>query len=103
MEQFLSKYAECVIGTLSGFDRLVLRGTLRMAAHRGRMTSYLYAARMLFKDFAADAEVMTDRLKQASEALARRTGRPIHYVESSHIDKGAKARETARTNGIEQR
>jgi hypothetical protein len=32
--QFRSKHAGAVIGTLSGFDRLVLRGTLRMLAHR---------------------------------------------------------------------
>lgn len=102
MEQFLSKHAESVIGTLTGFDRLVFRGTLRMLAHRGGMASYLYAVRVLFKDFAAHAEGMTARLRQASEALARRTGRPIRYLESSHIDKEAKAREIARADGIEQ-
>jgi len=77
VKQFLSKYAECVIGTLSGFDRLVFRGTLRMLAHRRRIASYLNAVRVLFKDFAVHPEAMTHRLRQASEALARGTGRPI--------------------------
>jgi hypothetical protein len=87
---------------LTGFDRLVFRGTLRMLAHRGGMASYLYAVRVLFKDFAAHAEAMTHRLRQASEALARRTNRPVRYLESSRTDKEAKAREIARADGIAQ-
>ena len=47
MEQFLSRHAGNVIGTLSGFDRLVFRGTLQMLAHRGGMMSYLWAVRVL--------------------------------------------------------
>jgi hypothetical protein len=56
VEQFLSRHAGNVIATLSGFDRLVFRGTLRMLAHRGGMMSYLWAVRVLLKDFAAHAE-----------------------------------------------
>jgi hypothetical protein len=41
MEPFLSKHAHAVIGTLSGFDRLVFRGTLRFLAHCAGMSSYL--------------------------------------------------------------
>ena len=102
MEQFVSKHTGSVIGTLSGFDRLVFRGTLRMLAHRGGMMSYLYAVRVLLKDFAAHAEALTHRLREASEALARRTGRPIRYLTSSAISKEAVAREIANSDGIEQ-
>ena len=35
MEQFAAKHAEYVTGTLSGFDRLVFRGTLHLLAHCG--------------------------------------------------------------------
>jgi hypothetical protein len=102
VEQFLSKHAASVIGTLTGFDRLVFRGTLRMLAHRGGMAAYLYAVRVLLKDFGAHAEAMTHRLREASEALAHRLGRPIQYLPSSGIDKEARAREIARDHGIEQ-
>jgi hypothetical protein len=34
VERFLVKYADAVIGSLSGFDRLVFRGTLRTLCHR---------------------------------------------------------------------
>ena len=102
MERFLSKHAEDVTGTLSGFDRLVFRGTLRMLAHRGGMLHYLHAVRVLLKDFAGHAEALTRRLKDASEDMAKRTLRPIIYLPSSAISKEDKAREIARADGIEQ-
>lgn len=83
MDQFLSKHAAAVIGTLSGFDRLVFRGTLRQLAYRAGMMSYLWTVQVLLKDFARHAETLTRRLKEASEALADRTGRPIRYLSSS--------------------
>jgi hypothetical protein len=102
VDHFLSKHADAVIGTLSGFDRLVFRGTLRMLAHRGGMMSYLSAVGVLLKDFAGHAEAMTGRLREASEALARQTGRPICYLQSSAMNKEDIARSIARADGIEQ-
>ena len=100
MEQFLSKHAGAVIGVLSGFDRLVFRGTLRMLAHRAGMMAYLWAARVLLKDFAGHAEALTWQLKEASEELARRTNRPIRYLPSSASSKEDIARKIARADGI---
>ena len=59
MEQFLSKHADAVIGTLSGFGRLVFRGTLRRRAHRSGLMAYLCKFRVLTKDFANYAEALT--------------------------------------------
>jgi hypothetical protein len=102
VEQFLAKHANHVTGTLSGFDRLVFRGTLRMLTHRGGMMHYLHAVRILLKDFAGHAEALTRRLRDASEDLAKRMFRPITYLPSSAINKEAKARDIARADGIEQ-
>ena len=102
MEQFLSKHADAVIGTLSGFDRLVFRGTLRMLAHRSGMRGYLWAVQVLLKDFASHAQALTRQLREASEALARRTARPIHYLASSAASKEDIARKIARADGIER-
>jgi hypothetical protein len=102
VEQFLSKHADAVIGTLSGFDRLVFRGTLRMLAHRSGMMGYLWAVQVLLKDFASHAEALTRQLRDASEALAKRTARPIRYQASGATNKEQIAREIARADGIEQ-
>jgi hypothetical protein len=101
VEEFLSKHAEDVIGTLSGFDRLVFRGTLRLLAHCTGMMRYLWAVQVLLKDFAAHAEGLTRRLREASEAQARRTGRPIRCLASSATDKEQVARAIAVADEIE--
>jgi hypothetical protein len=100
VEPFISKHADDVMGTLSGFDRLVLRGTLRMLAHRGGMMTYLWAVRVLLKDFAHHAQALTKQLREASEEAARRSGRPVRYLPSSVTNKEQTAREIAEADGI---
>jgi hypothetical protein len=102
VERFVSRHAGAVIGTLCGFDRLVLRGTLRRLAQRGGMMAYLWAARVLLKDFAAHATALSGQLKAASEELAERSGRPLRYLASSALSKEAVAREIAVQDGVEQ-
>ena len=102
MENFLIKHAADVIGVLSGFDRLVFRGTLRFLAHHLGMMRYLWAERVLLKDFARHAEAVTQQLREASEAHARDTGRPIHFMPSSASSKEDRARAIARQDGIEE-
>lgn len=57
MKSFIQKYEKDVMGSLSGFDRLVFRGTLRRLSFREGMASYLWsvyqsewATDILFKD-----------------------------------------------------
>jgi hypothetical protein len=102
VEQFLAKHANAVIGVLSGFDRLVFRGTLRMLAQRAGMMVYLRAMQVLLKDFADHAQACTVQLRSASEELARSSGRPIEYVSSSAISKEDLARKIAQADGIRQ-
>ena len=66
------------------------------------MMVYLWAVQVLLKDFAAHAEALTRRLRDAPESLARQTGRPIRYLRPGAINKETIAREIARTDGIEQ-
>ncbi len=80
METFVSRHEDAVMGTLSGFDRLVLRGTLRLLAHRAGMMSYLWAVQVLLKDFGGHAEELSRRVKEASQALAGRTGCSVGSV-----------------------
>ncbi|MGO9634740.1 MAG: hypothetical protein ACLPX1_12705 [Steroidobacteraceae bacterium] len=102
MEAFLNKHAGDVTGVLSGFDRLVFRGTLRYLAHHLGMMTYLRAVRVLLKDFASHAAAATQQLRAASEGQAQAAGRPIVYVRSSAISKEDLARRIARRDGIER-
>ena len=44
MRQFLQHHGEQILGVLSGFDRLRLRGTLRMFASEGGVVGWLQQA-----------------------------------------------------------
>ena len=44
MEQFIARYQEQISGVLSGFDRVVFRGTLRWIAHVGGLTRRSFVA-----------------------------------------------------------
>ena len=102
METFIAKHADKITGTLSGFDRLVFRGTLRMLAHCAGMMTYLHQVGVLLKEFGAHAEALTRQLREASEALAKQTGRPIHYLASAQSNKEAIARRIAVEDGISE-
>ena len=76
MHEFVAKHQEQIAGTLSGFDPLVCRGTLRSIAHAGGMKQYLRANRILLKDFGAHVERVSREMKEASLAQAASLGRP---------------------------
>ena len=87
-------------GTLSGFDRLVFRGTLRSIAHDEGMKRYLWANQVLLKDFGSHVERVSRRLKEASLAEAEALGRPVKYLTSSQVSKEEIARGIAAQEGI---
>ena len=102
MQQFVAKHAEDVIGTLSGFDRLVFRGTLRTLCYRSGLMTYLGVVRVLLMNFAEHALTLTEQLKDASLALARQIGRPVQYLTSAASNKEDVARRIAARDHIEQ-
>ena len=55
-------------GVLSGFDRLVLRGTLRSIAYAGGMSQYLSSKHVLLKQFGSHVEQVSQHLKTTSLA-----------------------------------
>jgi len=87
---------------LSGWDRVVLRGTLRMLAFAGGMAAYLSRVGVLLKNFGDHAQAMTDRLIQGSLRRAEAEGRPIRYLASSRIRKDDYARDIAQNDGISE-
>ena len=64
MKTFLQKHAASVTGILSGFDRLVFRGSLREISYVDGMRRYLSQAGVLLKAFGAHAEAVTERIKR---------------------------------------
>jgi len=100
VQTFLQKHRDDVTGSLSGFDRLVLRGTLRFLAYVDGMKAFLWAAQVLLKDFALYVAKVTRQIKDASLALAQKAGRPIEYLPSADTSKEDLARRIAQRDRI---
>jgi hypothetical protein len=64
MHQFIAEHQEQIVGVLSGFDRVVFRGTLRPIAYAEGMRRYLRATHVLLKDFGRHVEEVSNRLKR---------------------------------------
>lgn len=102
MKSFIQRHASNVIGVLSGFDRVRLRGTLRWLANRDGMLSYLYAAKVLLKEFKDYAIGVTERIRAASHRIAEEAGRPLMYLNSTSINKEETARKIAQRDGVKE-
>lgn len=102
MSHFIQKYEEKITGTLSGWDRLVFRGTLRLLCFVDGMMGYLARVGVLLKDFGEHAQAMTERLIAASLAAAEEGSRPVKYLESAETRKEDVARDIAEEDGIEE-
>ena len=101
MDQFTAKYCEQIQGVLSGFDRLVLRGSPRRLSYAQGMEEYLWQNRILFKDYAAHVKRVSERIKKASLEPFRRQGLAVEFIRSMEIDKEAVARGIAESRGIQ--
>ncbi len=102
MNQFIVKYADQIQGVISGFDRLVFRGTLRQIVYDAGMKSYLWQNQVLLKDFGKHVEQTSQQLKAASLQAAQEAGRPVQYLPSSQVSKEEIARGIAAKDKVSQ-
>jgi hypothetical protein len=100
MKAFLHRFADVVRGVLSGFDRLMFRGSLRNLSYPDGLRHYLWRTRVLHKEFASHSQEVSARLEEASLEQARRMGRPIQYLDSSKISPEEEAKTIAARDGI---
>ena len=100
--KFIANHQDQISGVLSGFDRLVFRGTLRPIAHAAGMRQYLSRNEVLLKQFGAYVEQVSQCLKTASLAEAVSAGRPVRYLTSAKASKEDIARGIAAEDGIRQ-
>jgi len=64
------------------------------------MMSYLCTNQVLLTNLGDHVQKVTDRLKEASLVEAKACGRPIQYLNSSHIDKETIARKILAHDGV---
>jgi hypothetical protein len=102
MKRFLKRHSGRITGTLSGFDRVLFRGTLRSIAHVNGLKVFLYSHHVLFKDFGAYAESLSLRIVEQAKLTASKLGRPYQYLQSSRDSKEELALQIMERDHIKQ-
>jgi len=100
MKRFLQRHVGRITGTLSGFDRVLFRGTLRSIAHVSGLEVFLYSQHVLFKDFGAYAEGLSQRIIEHAKHTTSKLGRPYQYLQSSKASKEELAMAIREQDGI---
>jgi len=102
VNEFVLRHGSKIVGVLSGFDRLVFRGTLRSISYVVALEKFLSAHHILYKDFAAFVQNCTTQIERHAQAVARRAGRPYQYIAKPSLSKEDLARQLAREQGVEK-
>jgi hypothetical protein len=103
MQEFIAKFGHLLSGVLKGWDRLVIRGELRVLyADEGGMKQFLKSNGVLLKNFRDYVNQISKRLKAASLAVAEDSNRPVVYLRSPKASKEEIARQIQQRDGIEE-
>ena len=97
---FVRQLGQRVRGVLSGFDRLLFRGTLRCVIDPRGLNGSLYRAKVARADDGKPVEDVSRRLKDASLAEARKAGGQIRSLESIQERKKDIALDIAEHDGV---
>jgi hypothetical protein len=99
MQQFIDKFEKDIQGVLSGFDRVVFRGTLPRLSYPGGMKLYLIQNKILCKHYEDHVKAVSQKVKKASLAPFQQQGLPVKHV-YARDDKEQIARAVASERGI---
>jgi len=102
MKHFLARFESLVSGVLSGFDRLVFRGSLLPLMRPRGMHGFLGRTGIRLLDFGSFADKTSERVKAVALAAARDAGRPVQYLPSSRGSKEEIARALLRDHPIDE-
>ena len=102
MKQFIAKFESQIQGTLSGFDRVVFRGSLRRLTHGEGMKMYLIRNGLLCKQFGDHVKKVSAELKEASLAPLLQQKLPVEYMRDSHRPTRTRSRAHAAKLAIRQ-
>jgi len=102
VETFVARYRPSITAVLSGFDRLVFRGTLLPLVMERGMHTFLSRARIRLLDFKTYVSATSERVKEASLRAAVEQNRPVRYLESASTDKEALAHQLLAEHPVKQ-
>ena len=102
MERFLTRHQDRIVGTITGFDRMLFRGTLRCLSHPRGMWVFLSSRHVLLKDYGLFVQLLSHEISEHGKAYAAELGRPYQYLPSSSLSKEQLARQIMEQDQIKQ-
>lgn len=102
MERFMSRHEGRIKGIISGFDRLLFRGTIPSISFREGLERWLWSQGVPLKGFAPFVEKVSKRLKENAESIAKEAGRPFEYLYSPQVSKEKIARKIMEKDHIKE-
>jgi hypothetical protein len=93
MKRFLRRHKDRIVGTITGFDRVLFRGTLRSINYCSGFEIFLSSQRVLLKNFSPFARQLAQEISEHAQAFAAERGRPYKYLNSPSLAKEQLARE----------
>lgn len=101
LDKFIARYRPAVTAVLSGFDRLVFRGTLLPLVMERGMHTLLSRAGVRLLDFKRYALATSQRVIDAALHEAVQGHRPVRYLQSAKTDKEFLAHELLKEYPLE--
>ncbi len=102
MRELIARFGDAVKGVLTGFDRIVFKGTILPLAHEDGAMSFLRWRGVLNRDYKEWMQAQTDDLVSAVDRHAReQSGKPIIPLDSWRVDKEKLARKRQEQTGID--
>jgi hypothetical protein len=101
MQQFIAKFEKDICGAMSGFDRVLFRGSLRRLTHSLGMKWYLAENDVLCKHYEDHVKQISQKVRKAATAPFEQQKLLVKYVYGNE-DKDAIARAAASERGISE-
>jgi len=96
---FIDHYAEKISGTLSCFDRIIIRGTLPGFCYSEGMTGYLNINHIRIFDYPTFADPLRTDLRANAEQIAKENGLEIEYIQKKNFRKESRIKKILETRG----
>jgi hypothetical protein len=102
MDSFLHQHRENIIGVLTGFDRIVFRGSLPNLSYVSGMESFLGYHQAAFSGFGEFVQQASHGIKQHARKFAETHQRPYLHIQSPGISKEQWATDIRDRDGIDE-
>lgn len=102
VERFLDRYKDRIVGSITGFDRILFRGQIQSICFPEAMDRFLSSQKVLYKEFQSYTSKFSAKIKEQAEKVAKQSERPYIYLASSSIKKEEYVRKLLKENPVDE-